>query len=129
MSIINSDGLNTNWQLNVLRGLQNVADQIQNSGNVNPSPTAPINIRPGLIISSGVAPTVINTRVYSISFASNGTAAALISFDGGATYNAIPAGTTINMDANGLNNFYAANTFGYDTQTNAGSSLIITYNE
>ena len=28
MSIINSDGLNTNWQLNVLRGLQAIADEV-----------------------------------------------------------------------------------------------------
>jgi hypothetical protein len=65
---------------------------------------------------------------YSISFASNGTAPALITFDGGISYKSIPAGTTISMDANGLGNYYPSGFFGYDTSA-PGSSLIITWNE
>lgn len=65
---------------------------------------------------------------YSISFASNGTADALVSFDGGANYKAIPTGTTINMDAGGLGWYYDANMFYWKTTTNPGASLIITYN-
>jgi hypothetical protein len=149
MSIINSDGLNTNWQLNVLRGLQSIADNIQSSANINATIVAPLGIRDEsesvsvalssdqwrvlirgrIIISSGDAPTLIYTNTYSISFASNGTAPALITFDQGLTYESIPPGTTINMDAGGLGNYYPGSYFGYDTQTNAGSSLIITYNE
>lgn len=85
--------------------------------------------QPVLIISSGDVATLIGENVYSISFASNGTAAALVSFDGGANYESIPTGTTINMDAGGLGWIYRGDIFGYDTDTNAGSSLIITYNK
>jgi hypothetical protein len=148
MSIINSDGLNTNWQLNVLRGLQGIIDELNGSTNVNATIVSPLGarpeiesvsvalsttqwalpVRPALILSAGDVPTLIVSQVYSISFASNGTAPALVSFDGGSSYLPIPPGTTINMDANGLGNYYQPNTFGYDTQA-AGSSLIITWNE
>lgn len=85
--------------------------------------------QPVLIISSGDVATLIADNVYSISFASNGTADALVSFDGGTNYESIPTGTTINMDAGGLGWIYRSDIFGYDTDTNAGSSLIITYNK
>lgn len=64
----------------------------------------------------------------SISFASNGTAAALVSFNSGVTYVSLPTGTTVNMDAGGFDNEYTAGTFYWNTTTNAGSALIITYN-
>lgn len=152
MSIINSDGLNTNWQLNVLKGLQGVIEQLTKtiniSGDVNATIVAPLGslsadesvsvalcqeqymakVKPGLLISSGDAAATIPAELRSISFASNGTADALISVDGGVNYLAIPTGTTINLDAGGLGNMYASDSFGYDTATNAGSSLIITYN-
>lgn len=151
MSIINSDGLNTNWQLNVLRGLQGVIDELNSTININGSVNAnivsPLGIRteeesvsvalseeqwteivtPVLIISSGDVPTFIPNKVRSISFASNGTAPALISFDSGTTYEQIPSGTTLNMDAGGIANVYLGNTFAYDTST-TGASLIITFN-
>jgi hypothetical protein len=85
--------------------------------------------QPVLITSSGDVNTLIGDKVYSISFASNGTAAALVSFDGGSTYKSIPTGTTINMDAGGLGWIYRGDVFAYNTVTNAGSSLIITYNK
>jgi hypothetical protein len=178
MSIINSDGLNTNWQLNVLRGLQGVIDELKLQANdttiiapkgqedmdasipvvlasnqsaipTNSTIVGPLDARIALesvsvvlatnqanlevgariIISSGEALTSINVNVYSISFASNGSVPAIITFDGGSTLVAIPEGTTINMDAGGVCNFYSKNKFGYDTDTNPGSSLIITYNE
>lgn len=88
-----------------------------------------VEVRPNIIISTGDVATIIAPKMFSISFASNGTAAALITFDGGGSYVSIPAGTTINMDAGVLGNYYQAGTFGYDTATNAGASLIITYNE
>ena len=65
---------------------------------------------------------------YSISFASNGTADAEISFDGGIIFIPLPSGTTINMDAGGLAWSYPPNVFYWKTTTNAGASLIITYN-
>ena len=148
MSIINSDGLNTNWQLNVLRGLQGIIDELNSTINVNGNIVSPLGIRtelesvsvalsqeqwkevitPVLIISSGDVPTVIPVKVRSISFASNGTAPAPVSFDGGATYEQIPPGTTLNMDSGGVSNFYQGGTFAYDTSV-GGSSLIITYNQ
>lgn len=88
-----------------------------------------LSIVPGIISSTGSTPAAITDKTYSISFASNGTADALISFDGGVTYINLPTGTTINMDAGGLNNFYQGETFYYDTATNAGASLLITYNQ
>jgi hypothetical protein len=69
----------------------------------------------------------ISADCYSISFASVGTVAALISFDSGVGYVSIAPGTTINMDAGGLNNYYAGGTFYYNT-TAVGAILIITYN-
>ena len=84
-------------------------------------------VTPNLILSSNSTGSIASA-VYSISFASNGSAAALVSVDNGITYNAIPAGTTINLDAGSLNWTYAANRFHWDTVTNVGSSLIITYN-
>ena len=148
MSIINSDGLNTNWQLNVLRGLQGIIDELNSTVNVNATIVSPLGarpeiesvsvalstdqwalpVRPFLGISAGDPPTLVPNQVYSISFASNGTAPALVSFDMGSSYIAIPSGTTINMDASGLGNYYQPNTFAYDTSA-AGASLIITWNE
>ena len=87
-----------------------------------------LEIVPVILISSGDPQTLINDPVLSISFASNGTAAALLTFDGGSTIVALPAGTTVNMDAGGINNVYPGGIFGYDTNTNTGASLIITYN-
>ncbi len=90
---------------------------------------AKLGITPNILISSGdTATVIISNSILSISFASNGTADALISFDGGVGYVAIPTGTTINMDAGGIMNRFIQDTFAYDTDTNAGASLIITYN-
>ncbi len=82
-----------------------------------------------IIASTGDTMTYINKDVYAISFASNGSADAIITFDGGMATVAIPTGTTVNMDAGGVCNYYASGRFGYDTDTNTGASLIITYNE
>lgn len=122
MSIINSDGLNANWQLNVLRGLQSIKDQLINAGTNSVS----VTVVPHILISAGDSSTLITVKTTSVSFASNGTAEALVTFDGGATIVSLPIGTTVNMDAP---SGYAENLFGYDTATNPGSSLIITYNE
>jgi hypothetical protein len=83
-------------------------------------------VTPNLIVTAGTTG-VISDVVYSISFASNGNGPATISVDGGLTPRLIPSGTTINLDAGGLNWSYAANKFTWDT-TAVGASLIITYN-
>ena len=88
---------------------------------------AQIEITPNIKISENEIATIINP-VYSISFANIGTADALVSFDSGTTQVSIPPGVTINMDAGSLGNFYASATFAWDTQSNLGSKLVITYN-
>jgi len=67
-------------------------------------------------------------NITSISFASVGTAAALVSVNGAATYFPVASGTTINLSADGPTGFYSGTSFFWDTLTNVGSSLIIIYN-
>jgi hypothetical protein len=66
--------------------------------------------------------------VLSISFASVGTANALVSVDGGMIYKTLAPGETLNLDAGGIMNFYNGNNFFWDTTTNVGSSLIVALN-
>jgi hypothetical protein len=66
--------------------------------------------------------------VLSISFASVGTANALVSVDGGMIYQNLAPGETLNLDAGGVMNFYNGNNFFWDTTTNAGSSLLVAVN-
>jgi acyl CoA:acetate/3-ketoacid CoA transferase len=139
-------GNNFPWQYKMLLGLQGIIDELQNGTDV--TIVAPLGVQPSCADAVSVAlcqnqykrdvtPAIlvesgsnggIPISIYSISFASNGTADALISFDGGVTYVALPAGTTVNMDAAGLANTYPIDLFYWDTTTNVGSSLIITYN-
>lgn len=88
---------------------------------------ANVSIKPTILREIGTTNSII-VDCYSVSFSSVGTADALISFDGGISLVSVPTGTTINMDASGVNNFYAAGQFYWDTVTNAGSELLITYN-
>lgn len=98
------------------------------SGNPLPvSLPAGVQITPNIKISENEIATIIDP-VYSISFANIGTADALVSFDSGVNTEPLPPGVTINMDAGGLGNFYASATFAWDTQSNLGSKLVITYN-
>jgi hypothetical protein len=66
--------------------------------------------------------------IFSISFASVGTADARISFDGGTVYLILKPGETLNLDAGGVMNYYDAVLITWDTTTNAGSSLLIAAN-
>ena len=93
--------------------------------------TGAIYITPNIQISSGDAATAIPVATYSVTFFNNGSVDVLVSFTGGGvgTYVTIPAGTSITMDAGGINNQYQANTFYYDTFTaDPLGSLIVTYN-
>jgi hypothetical protein len=67
----------------------------------------------------------IAVPVYSITFFNSGSDNELITFDGGTSYENIPAGVSISMDAGG-NNTYPASEFGYDIL--GSGPLIITYN-
>jgi hypothetical protein len=82
---------------------------------------------PGYIISSNDFG-AIAIDVTSVSFANNSSVDADISVDG-VNYTTLPAGVTLNFDAGALGNYYPANTFGYDTVSYPGSSIIIIYNE
>lgn len=66
--------------------------------------------------------------VLSISFASVGTANALVSVDGGMIYQDLAPGETLTLDAGGVMNYYNGNNFFWDTTTNAGSSLLVAVN-
>lgn len=127
--------LSAGIDVTVVNGAGAAAVNIQDGGNsITIDGTVSISssqftktVTPNLILSSNSTGTIASA-VYSISFASNGSAAALVSVDNGVNYQSIPTGTTLNLDAGGLNWSYAANRFRYDTVTNAGASLIITYN-
>jgi len=100
---------------------------VNDKGAVAVSLPSEVQITPNIEISENDTATITDP-VYSISFANIGTADGLISFDSGATQVNLSPGVTINMDAGGLGNFYAGAVFTWDTQTNLGSKLIITYN-
>jgi hypothetical protein len=68
----------------------------------------------------------INQVVRSISFASVGTANVTVSTDAGATFVTLKPGETISYDASGLNNYFDASMFQYNTTT-AGAELLIIY--
>jgi len=71
---------------------------------------------------------LFGSNITSISFVSVGTAAALVSVNGGSTYFSAAPGTTINLSADGVTGFYIGTSFYWDTLTNVGASLIIIYN-
>lgn len=68
------------------------------------------------------------TKIMSISFASRGTANALVSVDGGSNYVRVYPGETLNLDANGVMNYYDPALFYWDTTTNSGAQLLIAFN-
>lgn len=84
------------------------------------------NATPNIRLEAGTTGSIGNS-IFSISFASNGTAPALISFDSGTTFVPLAPGTSVNMDAGDLGWSYKENFFFWDT-TAAGASLLITYN-
>ena len=143
MSIINSDGLNTNWQLNVLKGLQGIIDELKEL-NVDTTAieatlldietaigtlateatlldvvtnTTGVARTPNFLRPSGISG---NTPVgiFSVSFASVGTADATV---GGMI---LKPGETLNLDAGALNN--TLGTIAYSTTT-TGAELIIIF--
>jgi hypothetical protein len=75
------------------------------------------SVTPNIILET-IHDDSLGVDCYSISFASNGTADAEISFDGGLNFIPLPTGTTINMDAGGLAWNYPAGTFYWKTLTN-----------
>lgn len=121
MSIINSDGKNTDWQLKVLRGLQAAVDALSTAGAGS---AIPVNaVIPNMLIATNDDAVTINIR--SISIANIGSADGLLSVDGGINFNTLPKGVTVNMDAGGLFDYYPANLFKWDA---TGTTFLITFN-
>ena len=92
---------------------------------------AKVYVTPVLLASSsstGNLTAYAGTQILSISFASNGTADAEVSVDGGVNYLKLAPGMTINLDANGIMNYYNPNLFYWDTSLTAGASLLIAFN-
>jgi hypothetical protein len=92
---------------------------------------AQVLVTPVLLASSnstGNLTSYSGNQILSISFANNGTADADISVDGAANYRKLAPGMTINLDANGIMNYYDPNLFYWNTSLTAGASLLIAFN-
>jgi hypothetical protein len=92
---------------------------------------AQVLITPVLLASSnstGDLTAYSGSSILSISFANDGTADADISVDAEANYIKLAPGMTINLDANGVMNYYDPNLFYWDTSLTAGASLLIAFN-
>jgi hypothetical protein len=89
---------------------------------------ANVMITPTLSLCTGNNGDASGSSVLSISFASIGTADALVSTNGGATYINLAPGTTVSFDAGGVMNYYNGSNFMWDATTNAGSSLLVAVN-
>ena len=98
-----------------------------NNGGGGNGPATNVKVQPGLKQIATNETGSIHAKLYSVSFASNGTVAALVSFDSGNTYTSLEPGTIVNLDAGSVLNYYETDTFYYDT-TPVGSALLITYN-
>jgi hypothetical protein len=141
-------GNNMPWQWAVLKGLEGIIAQLQTTltadvNIVNPLGQQPMGDSVSTVLAYDQANVMINVgfdrytnadgdtsgvSVLSISFASVGTANALVSVDGGMIYKTLAPGETLNLDAGGIMNFYNGNNFFWDTTTNAGSALIVAVN-
>jgi hypothetical protein len=109
MSIINSDGLNANWQLNVLRGLQGINDLLSNLHTCCP----PQSRTPIIIYETHLGTIPIVT--YGFSIANVGAAPGLVNGQ------ILDTGVTINFDP-GVNN-----TIGGLPYDPTGTAFLITY--
>lgn len=108
----------TSYTLNLV-AMAATLTNIDTSNNAIQTNTSP-NARTPFYLSD-IATITIIPQCYSVSFASVGTADALI--------NGTPLspGQTINFDAGSLNNYLIAGSFTADTSVNSGSQLLITY--
>jgi hypothetical protein len=105
-------------------GAQNAVEQISAWANITMRVVFPLATKaPRIIRSSGAALTAIPVSVFSISFASTGTANATIVV--AATSVILKPGETVSYDPRN-ENIMVSNTFSYDTSL-AGSELLIIY--
>lgn len=138
-------GSNMPFQWKVLQGLQSIISSVLNVNIVGPLGQQSSLDSVSTVLSTEQANVLINTAakrftaaddnatsfsdtIFSISFASVGTADARISFDGGTVYLILKPGETLNLDAGGVMNYYDGAKISWDTTTNAGSSLLIAAN-
>lgn len=95
------------------------------------SEQANIQVIPMLIESSnatGDLTAYSSNSLLSISFASRGTTGSDVSVDGGNTYVRLFPGETLNLDANGVMNYYDPTLFYWDTTIGVDSKLLIAFN-
>jgi hypothetical protein len=105
-------------------GAQNAVEQISIWANTTIKVVTPTNARfPVIKRSSGSALTAIPNSVFSISFASTGTANATIVVNGSSSI--LKPGETVSY-ASSDPNIFLPNAFSYDTSV-AGSELLIAY--
>jgi hypothetical protein len=140
-----NQGNNLPFQWKVLQGLQSIISSTFNvaikaplgqQNNDNSVSTVLSNEQANVLINTAAKrftatddnATSFSNTIFSISFASVGTADARISFDGGTLYLILKPGETLNLDAGGVMNYYDGALITWDTTTNAGSSLLVAVN-
>jgi hypothetical protein len=140
-----NQGNNLPFQWKVLQGLQSIISSTFNVAITSPLGQQNNDNSVSTVLSDEQANVLINTAakrftaaddnatsfsntIFSISFASVGTADARISFDGGTLYLILKPGETLNLDAGGVMNYYDGALITWDTTTNAGSSLLVAVN-
>jgi hypothetical protein len=146
-----NQGNNLPWQWKVLQGLQGIITQLQTTLSADVNIVGPLGqqdcddsvavtlckeqakvpITPVLLASAnstGNLTAYSGQLILSISFANDGTADADISVDAEATYIKLAPGMTINLDANGVMNYYDPSFFYWKTNVTPGASLLIAFN-
>jgi len=83
-------------------------------------------IKSSIMRRASLAAASVSDEVYSISFASVGTANALVSADSGASFVTLKPGEAVSFDAGDINNKFPSNNFEYDVLA-ANAELLIIY--
>jgi hypothetical protein len=142
-------GNNMPWQWAVLKGLEGIIAQLQTTltadvNIVNPLGQEPNKDSVSVTLSTEQANGVVQAGfrrftnsdsdltgfpiILSVSFASVGTANAMISTDAGSNYTDLAPGETLNLEAGAVMNYYEGTNIYWDTTTNAGAALLVAYN-
>tara|TARA_B110000503_G_C7132595_1_gene407454 strand:+ start:902 stop:1267 length:366 start_codon:yes stop_codon:yes gene_type:complete len=107
-------GNNFPYQLQNLQALGLILEALGSSNTGLTAKEAEVAVKNG--------PGSLPVKAYTFSVYNSGAAAG--TFNAGSGSISLPAGVTLNYDAGGLTNFFAANTFAWDA---TGTTFIITY--